>query len=112
MKKHIIFVLALTAALALAGYAGRPDGTVGTPELGEIAGYTQEQLDEKLIGRSQEELHSAWGKPDGMLSGFWGDIYHVPDGYESIILYYDADGTVETIKADHRNDTKQRQAKP
>lgn len=105
MKKHIVFVLTLTAALALAGCASRPDGTADTPEFGEIADYTQEQLDEKLIGRSQEEIHSAWGEPDGMLSGFRGDIYHVPDGYESMILYYDADGIVETIKVDHRNDT-------
>lgn len=106
MKKYIIFVLTLTVALALAGCTSSPDGTTDTPKLVEITGYTQEQLDEKLIGCSQEEIHSAWGEPDGMLSGFWGDIYHVPDGYESIILFYDADGIVETIKADDRNDTK------
>lgn len=106
MKKYIVVVLMLTAALVLAGCRSRSDGATDTPELGEITDYTQEQLDEKLIDRSQEELHSAWGEPDGILSGFWGDIYHVPDGYESIILYYDANGAVETIKVEYRNDTK------
>ena len=42
-----------------------------------------------------------------MMYGFRGDIYNVPDSYESIMLNYDVDGIVETVKVDYRNDIEQ-----
>lgn len=73
--------------------------SVDTPELNEIFNYTQEQLEEKLLGLSEEDMHNSWGEPDGMLSGFWGDIWHLSDeSNKQIILYYDKDGTVENIR--------------
>lgn len=106
MKKYIAPVLKLVFVVALTGCLSSADGTDNLPKLDEIADLTQEQLDEKLTGLSQGDVHNSWGEPDGMLSGFWGDIYHVPDHCESIILYYDADGIVETIKVDNRNNTE------
>ena len=107
MKKYTPWVLILTFVLTLAGCRSGFDGTTATPELDEIVDLTQEQLDEKLLGLSQEEIHSLWGEPDGMMYGFRGDIYHVPDSYESIMLYYDVDGIVETVKVNYRNDIEQ-----
>lgn len=104
MKKLTVLVLVLTFISALVGCANRRDGTADTPELDEISDYTQEQLEEKLLGLSNEELHHLWGEPDGMLSGFWGDIWSLSDeSKRQIIIYYDADGFVEHILVDERH---------
>lgn len=96
MKKLTVFILSLVFILALCGC--KPDGTTDTPKLGEISNYTQEQLDEKLLGLLQEELHNLWGEPDGMLSGLYGDIWVLDkESGKEIIIYYDRDGMAENI---------------
>lgn len=96
MKKLVVFVLALACALSLVGCES--DRTTDTPALEEITGFTQKQLEDKLIGLSQEEIHHSWGEPDGQLSGFWGDIWQLNNERdEHIIIYYDDDGIVEHI---------------
>ena len=58
-------------------------------------------LEEELIGLSEEELHRRWGEPDGVLSGFWGDIWNLGAlSDRQIIVYYSAEGIVETVKVD------------
>ncbi len=73
-------------------------------ELGKMSGLTQTQLENTLVGYAQEQIHLFWGAPDAVTSDSSGDIYHVPNSYESIILYYNADNFVETVKVDYRND--------
>lgn len=53
---------------------------------------------EALLGVSIERIHERFGEPDGTLSGFWGEIYQLDDGLE-VILYYDADGMVNIVRA-------------
>ena len=50
------------------------------------------------VGTPIDEVHEILGEPDGMLSGFWGDIYLLDNGNE-VIIYYDANGLVEHVKA-------------
>lgn len=98
MKKYMALVLALVCALGLVGCASKTDRTADIPELSEIADYTQEQLEEKLIGLSDEEMYNSWGEPDSMLSGLWGDIWSLGgESDKKVILYYDKDGIVEHI---------------
>ncbi|GHV17160.1 hypothetical protein FACS189425_02830 [Clostridia bacterium] len=48
-------------------------------------------------GTSESEVKRIMGRePDGMLSGFWGDVYLLGDGTE-LIFYYDANGIVSRI---------------
>ena len=97
MKKLVVFVLALVCALSLVGC--KLDRTTDTPAFEEITDFTQKQLEDKLIGLSQEEIHRSWGEPDGQLSGFWGDIWQLDNERDKhIIIYYDDDGIVEHIK--------------
>ncbi len=56
------------------------------------------KLERKLEGKTYAEVEEMLGEPDGMLSGFWGDIYHDSEGNE-IVIYYDSDGVVETVLA-------------
>ena len=100
MKKRIALVLVLFCVLGLVGC--KPDGTIDVPELVEVAEFTQEQLEEKLIGLSQKETYHSWGEPDGHLSGFWGDTWQLnSEKGEYIIVYYDKDGIIENVKVNN-----------
>lgn len=70
--------------------------TVDTPELGEISRFTQEKLEERLIGLMQEEIYHSWKKPDKTFSEY--DIWYLDnDGKEKVILYYDDNRCVSDI---------------
>ncbi len=93
MKKLIAALLAFAMLFALCACAPKV-----TPE------SSQEELEEAFIGAAQEEIHRAFGKPDSMLSGLWGDIYLRGEN-EMVIFYYgDYDGTgcVEEIHISER----------
>ena len=67
--------------------------------LAEVDQYTQEELNAELVGASREELHAVWGEHEGILSGFWGEIWPLDNGTEkSIIVYYNTDGMVMEVK--------------
>lgn len=84
MKKRILGRLAVLCVLALAVGYGRGD----LPTRAEVAAMTDQEATEALAGASREALGEAWGEPDGMLSGLYGDIYEVP-GDLHITVYYD-----------------------
>ena len=75
--------------------------------------YLQLQLDGKdeafvlsqFKGCTREELVQDWGNPDGMLSGFYGDIWVMTEN-ENIIVYYSADSIVEHIKLEQNEQNK------
>ena len=103
MKKHIYLALILICILSLASC--KSDETIGTIDLKEVntlvseKGYTEEDLEEKLVGQHREDIINLWGEPDGMLSGFWGDTWRLSDeSNQQIILYYDKSGVVEYIR--------------
>jgi beta-lactamase regulating signal transducer with metallopeptidase domain len=52
---------------------------------------------EGILTLSRDEVHKKMGKPDGILSGFTGDIYKLDD-HLNIIIYYDADSNVNSYK--------------
>lgn len=72
------------AALLLAGKTA-PAGLPG-PEA--LPGMGRKAAEAALLGLSRQEILNAWGEPDGMLSGFFGDIYALEDGAQ-VIVYYD-----------------------
>ena len=56
-----------------------------------------EDFDVGLFGVPRERLTDAWGEPDGMLSGFYGDFWEV-EGLGKITVYYDSDENIQEIK--------------
>ena len=70
MKKQLMILLLASLPLVI-GCSSRSD--IPGPE--DIPSYTQAQLEKELFGLSFEEIHAAWGEPDGYFSGFWGDIW-------------------------------------
>ena len=55
-------------------------------------------MEEMLKGVSRETLHSAWGEPARALSSFSGEVFHIPESFTGIIVYYDEVGFVERIR--------------
>lgn len=100
MKKPVIFISAFFPALCLAGCSGKAD----IPDMATInglvteKGYTEEDILKELSGQSNVSLAEAWGTPDCMLFGLWGDIWDLGDNSgKYITVYYDSGGVVESI---------------
>ena len=64
-------------------------------------GYDSEDIEDLLEDIPQKRIHAKWVKPDGHLSGFWGEIWFLNEEKDGrITLYYDADGKVEEVIVD------------
>lgn len=101
MKRLVIFLLMLACVSGLSGCSGKEDimDIAGITGLITEKGYTEADVQEELRGKSREDMIDAWGEPDGMLSGLWGELWHLSDySNKEIILYYDEDGIIEDIK--------------
>lgn len=53
-----------------------------------------DSFNEHCSGVSLDTVHLLFGNPQGMLSGFWGDIYFNSDN-QAVIIYYDENGKVD-----------------
>ena len=101
----LILAVAIVAIIKFTGFANKPDGSTDTMELSEVSGYvlekgyTQDQIEEKLKGEFRNDIIASWGEPDGMLSGFWGDMWYLDDKDDMrITLYYDNEGYVMGVR--------------
>lgn len=91
-----LVVCGVFAAIKVFNIGSKPDGTVDTPELGEISGFTQEQLNTRLVELMQEEIYHSWGGPDETFPEH--DVWYLDsDGKEKVILYYDDNRCVSDI---------------
>ena len=64
-------------------------------------GYDSEDIEDLLEDIPQKRIHAKWGKPDGHLSGFWGEIWFLNEEKDGrITLYYDEDGKVDDVVVD------------
>ena len=99
MRNLIACFLLSLGLLCLAGCSA--DGVLGLRELETLS---EEDVLEALDGRPRDDIVEAWGEPDGMLSGFWGDTWHFGEGDGRIVVvYYDRDGLVENVKIGERS---------
>ncbi|MBQ7624158.1 MAG: hypothetical protein IJS65_02645 [Clostridia bacterium] len=72
------------------------------PKKESIVTLSSEQATKVLKDKTEKEINDNWGKPDGMLSGFYGNIYDYND--KSIVIYYDTDSIVTNVLvSDKRN---------
>lgn len=82
---HTAALAAVTAAAILLAGRTAPAGLPG-PEMLAAMGPAAEEA--ALLGLPRKHILNAWGQPDGMLSGFFGDIYELESGAR-ITVYYD-----------------------
>ena len=72
--------------------------------LNEVAELVKQQHTVSFVGMMREAVHGYWGKPDNEAFGFFGDIYHVPDTFESIVFRYDESEIVTAVEIEYRNE--------
>ena len=90
MKRKVISLLVLlTLAVILSSCAGV------LPKKEKIAALSAEEAAKALKDKTEKEIRDNWGEPDGMLSGFYGDIYEYSG--KIIVIYYDADSRVTDV---------------
>lgn len=81
LSAAVLAALALAVSLSLSSSLPSPDA---------VAAMTPEAADTALLGQSRHRVLAAWGEPDGMLSGFFGDIYTLDSGGQ-VTVYYDTE---------------------
>lgn len=72
--------------------------------LNEVAELVKQQHTVSFVGMTREAVHGYWGKPDYEAFGFFGDIYHVPDTFESVVFRYDESEIVTDVEIEYRNE--------
>lgn len=88
MKKKTLFVFMMIVVI-LSSCA------TSFPKKESIVMMSREEATEALKDKTEKEINNNWGKPDGMLSGFYGDIYVFND--KQIVIYYDSDSKVTDV---------------
>lgn len=59
------------------------------PALVDVPKLSAEDLTDIMTGRTQDEVHAAWGSPHGVFSGFYGDIYYTDETKTMhVCIYY------------------------
>ena len=116
-KKHafwvvlIAVILCVVTAVCLLTNPKRNPKELPTVEQTYLAISSKgEKFDVGLKGHSRDSVIDYWGEPDGMLSGFWGDIWKL-NGLGEVIVYYDEDGNVEHIKANQAEEPQEHTVK-
>ncbi len=102
MKKMIAvcLILALCVGLWFFGYYNRKSNdNIPSKELmvTSCLNKGEDYATDQLKGYKNTQLMEVWGKPDGHLFGFWGDIWETNNTY-NLIVYYDSNGIVEHVK--------------
>ena len=82
-RARSLSALALIAAMLIALFALLPHGI---PEKSRVARWSGETATNYLSGHLAEDLKAAWGMPDGMFSGLFGEWWY--EGDRQITVFY------------------------
>lgn len=83
-RARSLTALALIAALTVALFALLPHDI---PEKSRAARWSDAAATNYLSGHPSEELYAAWGTPDGMFSGLFGEWWY--EGDTQITVFYE-----------------------
>ena len=82
-RARSLTALALIAALTVTLFALLPHGI---PAKGRVARWSDAAATDYLSGHRAEDLKAAWGMPDGMFSGLFGEWWY--EGGTQITVFY------------------------
>ena len=100
MKKRGIIIFACVVLLAVVVYIGMhffpssPEGYVDIVEVGEIEKYSEEELQDRMLGQYRVNIDEKWGESNKTESDADTDVYEFEDISYKVILTYDAAGQV------------------
>lgn len=75
----------------------KPDSQVTVPTREEGEALSEQELGEKLLGVSRQQLWDAWGQPESSFSGMRGETYYLPSGKRGVTTYYNINFVVEGV---------------
>ena len=90
MKKGAIVLLVLLMIVVILSSCA-----ASFPNKESIVTLSSEEATKFLSDKTEKEINDNWGQPDGVLSGFYGDIYDCED--KRIVIYYEDDGRVTDV---------------
>ena len=100
MKKRGIIIFACVVLLVTIVYIGMhffpssPEGYMDIVEVGEIERYSEEELQDRMLGQYRVNIDEKWGESNKAESDTDTDVYEFGDISYKVILTYDADGQV------------------
>lgn len=97
MKKIFAFITALACLLSLAA-CGEKD-VEGIPSLDLVETESIKWVIEKMAGYTKEDIHKAWGEPDGTLSSLNVEYWDL-DNAKRVVVSYNDDGSFMEISVD------------
>ena len=102
MKKKMVIAVVGIAVLAAAAFIMHVNNSRAELPDKELVYLQLDTKGEDFVlsqmgGVAREELIEKWGNPDGMLSGFYGEIWAITES-ESILVYYSDESTIAHIK--------------
>lgn len=99
IRVFVLFIVLALAAVLIWLYAYRNRKSLDNiPSLEQVQLYIDSETPEQLKGYKRDQLIEIWGEPDFSFSGMFGDGWHVFDGKDSVIVYYDSKVKVETVR--------------
>ena len=89
MKNRTMALLVIVMVVVILSSCG-----ASFPKKESIVALSSEEATRVLKDKTEKEVCDNWGKPDGVLSGFYGGTYNYND--KQIVIYYDFNSKVVT----------------
>lgn len=94
----IAVILVILVVAAIHFIPSSPEGYMDVVEIVELSKFSEEELQKKMLGQHRVNINDAWGPPTAIESQPDTDIYEFEDINYQIILEYDSDGCVVSLK--------------
>lgn len=100
MKKRGLIIIVCVVLLAAIVYIcmhffpSSPEGYMDIVEVGEIEKYTEEELQDRMLGQYRVNIDERWGETNRTERNANTDVYEFADISCKITLTYDTDGKV------------------
>lgn len=91
MKKVVLMILAIALCLLVfSGCDQKSNRSDPLPPLSALSEYSEEQLNNLLIGYTMFDIHAAWGTPETPENiTLHCDIYSIPNCDKLLAIYYE-----------------------
>ena len=111
MKKRGLIIAICAVLLVVIVYIGihffpsSPEGYMDIVEVGEIEKYSEEELQDRMLGQYRINIDERWGESNKTESNADIDVYEFEDIPYKIILTYDADRQVIDLECNKKEQT-------
>ncbi len=98
-----VVILVIIVVVAVRFFPSSPEGYMDVVEVVELSKFSEAELQRKMLGQHRVNINDAWGPPTAVESQPDTDIYEFEDINYQIILEYDSEGCVVSLKRNELN---------